>query len=262
MTGSVDFYWFSGTGNTLVVVREMANVFRQAGIPVRLIPLRADTEVAFEEDVTLGIGVPVAEQGTYPFVLEFCRRLPEGLGREVFFVDTLLAYSGGIVGPLKTLLSRKGYRPIGAREITMPNNLFPREVDPEKTAAKREKGLTRARDYARSLIDGKARWRRVPLLPWIWAGMNRSKRIWELMGRWAGLRCDAELCTRCGLCERLCPVGNILMEDVPVFSGRCRVCLRCYSLCPAGAVVSAKRPGRARYRAVTAVEMLEAERGG
>ena len=37
-------------------------------------------------------------------------------------VDTLGGFSGGIVGPLRRLLTRKGYAPLGAREIRMPMN--------------------------------------------------------------------------------------------------------------------------------------------
>ena len=47
---------------------------------------------------------------------------------------------------------------------------------------------------------------------------------------------NESLCTKCGLCARLCPSFNITMNDFPSFSGKCALCMRCYSYCPATAI--------------------------
>ena len=39
MNERIDIYWFSGTGNTLSVAREMAEIFTEAGKTVRLLPM-------------------------------------------------------------------------------------------------------------------------------------------------------------------------------------------------------------------------------
>jgi hypothetical protein len=50
------------------------------------------------------MGFPVAAQGTYPFVWDFIKSLPQANSTPIFMVDTLAMYSGGIVGPVKKLL--------------------------------------------------------------------------------------------------------------------------------------------------------------
>lgn len=256
--GKIDIFWFSGTGNTLKVVEAMAGVFRAAGREVRLKPLTAGAPS--DPAPVLGLAFPVACQGTYPLVWDFCRKLPPGEGREVFMADTLAAFSGGIVGPLGRFLRRRGYVLLGAAEIVMPSNFFPREVPEDKLRSTREKAAGEARAYAEILLKGKSWWGRgFPLVSRLLGWGSRLSLTWRMMARLGRrLGIDPEQCTRCGLCARLCPAANIVLKELPVFGNSCIQCQRCLMLCPAGAVTVKGKPP-VRYRAVTAEEMLRAE---
>lgn len=49
--------------------------------------------------------------------------------------------------------------------------------------------------------------------------------------------CDVELCTRCGSCKDICPMGSISFEDnIPHFEGICIKCQTCRLRCPAKAI--------------------------
>ena len=48
---------------------------------------------------------------------------------------------------------------------------------------------------------------------------------------------DTDVCTKCGKCQKVCPVGNI--EGTPpkwLHSGQCTMCLACYHHCPVHAI--------------------------
>ncbi len=252
MIKGIDIYCFSGTGNTLLAVREMAEVLRERGAETRVLALERSDPSAVDLSRTLGLAFPVAAQSTYPFIWDFIERLPPGKGTGVFMVDTLHSFSGGIVGPLRKVMARKGYRPLGAKEIPMPNNFFPGKIDPEKNRAKTAAGLEEARRFAGALLDGSASWGRVPVLSGLLCRFARSRLITGyLRKRGEKFRVDETACVRCGLCARLCPVGNISPPtDLPVFAARCQLCMRCISFCPTGAIAV---PGK-NYEAYRAVE--------
>ena len=46
-----------------------------------------------------------------------------------------------------------------------------------------------------------------------------------------------EKCTSCGICEKLCPAGNIVItEGKAVWQHRCEQCFACLQWCPAEAI--------------------------
>jgi len=240
----VVFCWFSGTGNTELVVRRMIAVFAASGIPVDSCRVGRDRFPGLGKGAALGLGFPVAYQSTYPFVWDFIESLPPGEGAEAFMVDTLGGFSGGIVGPLRRRLAGKGYEPIGACEIRMPMNFGAVSRRAETSGAIVSAGLEAASGYAGDIIAGRSRWRRVPLLSDLMflchaaaVGLVRTK--WS-QSRYR-VRTDRQSCTGCGVCASACPAGNIRMEmtegdgRMPVFDDRCVFCLRCLAVCPTGA---------------------------
>ena len=56
-------------------------------------------------------------------------------------------------------------------------------------------------------------------------------------------------CIRCGKCEALCPLNNIILkEDKPVYSDACTHCMACICACPTEAIEYGKKTvGKPRY---------------
>jgi flavodoxin len=127
MRKEIDFYYYSGTGNTLLIAREMKRVFERNNLQITLKKTEETDPASIRTDRTIGLAFPVAFQSTFPFLWDFFRALPEANGTEIFMLDTLMSFSGAIVGPLKKVLERKGYSCIGAKEIVMPSNWFPKK---------------------------------------------------------------------------------------------------------------------------------------
>ena len=72
-----------------------------------------------------------------------------------------------------------------------------------------------------------------------------------------------DACTRCGICARVCPAGNIAVADSGVSFGEgCEVCYACLHACPANALHLRKERSAARFRNehVSLADIVEANR--
>ncbi|AFA50069.1 EFR1 family ferrodoxin [Acetobacterium woodii] len=254
----INFYYYSGTGNTLLVVKEMIEIFSAKGISVTLHKIEETDPQKIDTTIPFGIAFPVAFQSTLPFVCDFFKALPRADKTPVFMVDTMMAFSGAIVGPLKKVLTEKGYDCIGACEIVMPNNWLPKQINEEVNGKKINSGLEKARAYAENLIKGNTSWKRIPFLSKGFYHLCCNHFIMERVNLAEGrkITVDQEKCIKCGLCAKLCPVNNIKMKDYPEWHKSCELCMRCLSFCPANAVII---PGKKfkQYRVVKAKELIK-----
>ena len=252
---TIDFYFFSGTGNTLLVIKEMIKIFMERGLKINLYRIEKTDPSKVNLDNIIGLAFPVAVQGTFPFIWDFIKSLPEtDNDTPLFIVDTLASFSGGIKGTMRKIVSKKGYKTIGIKEIIMPSNLLPKKLDVEKNNRKIERGLKKAREYTLDLLEDKTKWYPNPLSP-ILAILSQSNKPWKLFRKLYRFTIDEEKCIKCGLCINLCPIENISISSYPVFDDRCVFCMRCISFCPTEAIYISNRKLE-RYHVVKAGELL------
>lgn len=238
----------------------MEETLQKQGINVNLHKIEYSEPESVNLNHTIGIAFPVAFFSTYPFVWDFIKSLPMTDVTEIFMLDTLGGFSGGIVGPFREIVEKKGYNPIGAKEIQMPSNIFFIQ-DPESNEIRVNKGLIEAEKYALDIINGKSKWGRVPVLS---RGMFLfSSGLLKLTGanlhqRWFNFNVKEKECKKCGICAKICPLGNIKMEhgEYPVHCLNCEYCLRCTSFCPRQAIPCKFNYKGRTYRAVKAKEFL------
>lgn len=254
----IDFYYFSGTGNTLLVVEKMVETFKRNDINVELYSIENSDPEKISLNHIIGLAFPVAGLSTYPFVWKFLDSLPEADGTPIFMLDTLGEYSGGIVGPLNRKLKKKGYKPIGACEIIMPWNIF--YIQSEKTKTKRiENGLKKAEKYAERLIKGRSKWGNFPVFPSLLYKIGMSiMGLWELESqqKWFGFKVKQSKCNQCGICAKICPLNNIEIREYPVYKCKCQFCMRCVSFCPKNAIPCKINYNGKTHRAVDVKEFL------
>ncbi len=261
MDGRVEMFVFSGTGNSLLVARRVAEGLRGGGVVVRLHHLETADSAAVpagEAGVTLGLAFPVAAFSTYPLVWRFIETLPPGNGTPVFMLATMGGFSGLLFGPMKQLLSSKGYRPLAACGLRMPSNYLIGVRPPEKCQKRLESGLRGADAFALDLLAGRARWRRFSPVPYAWVRWFWARAARSFARDGLRFRANPAACTRCGICERLCPIRNIFQPApgaLPEWGGSCQMCQRCVAFCPARAI-SGPRHATGAYRAVEAGEFL------
>ncbi len=237
LEGPVEFCFFSGTGNTALAAGAMMRAFEAEGIRVNPRPMEDTDPATLTGRFTLGLACPAAAFTTYPLVWRFVRNLPCGKKNGAFLLVTMAGATGGLVGPMKALLKRRGWTPLGAKRLVMPSNFLAKSANEAGNAACREAALAGAAGFAADLMAGRARWTRIPLFPDLNARLFGNDRPFRTMRRRFGPSADPESCTRCGLCAEHCPTGNISMDGMPVFSDHCELCMRCHSICPAGAIL-------------------------
>ncbi len=250
----VVFYYFSGTGNTQLIVKKMCDTFHELGVDVSAFKINETDPEKVDVSKIIGLAFPIAAQASYKFILEFIEKLPESNGTKVFMVDTLAGFSGAIIGPLRKILNNKGYETIGAHEIIMPNNFCLKKINENADRIKIERGLSSARKYAIDLVEGRTSWGRIPFFPDLMYRITASKYPWEFLRKMIPIELEKEKCTSCGLCVKLCPVGNITLEDGIVFSDKCQLCMRCFSYCPTEAI-GFKNKQYLRYKAVKKLQL-------
>ena len=238
----IRMYYFSGTGNTLLIAKKMKEAFEKKGYKVTLSKMPISGPVQLEKDCHLGIIVPVAIQSTFPIVWDFIDRLPAGNRRQVFLADTMESFSGGIVGPMKKILDKKGYTCIAAHEFKMSTSMQTAEKKVIEGKEKDKKALIEAEDYVNAIIEEQATWKRIPILSDAMRGISKGQGIWEKTGE--RLQIEQEQCTQCGLCEKCCPMEAIHVVDgkMTINYKQCISCMRCANFCTQQAFTLGNKP--------------------
>ncbi len=254
----VEFYVFSGTGNTLKIAREVGKRLSEKGWEVNVRRMEGATGEEASDDSMVGLAFTTAFFSTYPVVLDFISKLPEGKGRKIFMVTTAAGATGGSEGKFRRMVESKGYVPVGSLAAIMPSNYNNRTLPAEKNSKLIEAGLEKARSFADDLVSGKAGWRRgIPLFPSMWHWFVTSGMALPFFYRFFPIQVDRNVCIRCLRCVNNCPAGALVAEDdAPVIRPKlCQNCQRCVAFCPVHAIGVPGKPLE-QYHAMSFEEFI------
>lgn len=213
-----------------------SQVLNENGHEVELNQMEKESTVVDNENSTLGLTFPVAIQSTYPLVWNFVYNLPKVKNVDIFMFDTMGDFSGGVVGPMKKVLSKKGCNCIGTREFKMSSsmNINPKKV--EKGKEKNEQSKVDIKLYALDLIHHKTKWSRVPIFSVLMRFISISRKEWTKMSSQIKV---SEDCIQYKACIKNCPITAISLIDNKVAIDHliCNSCMRCVSKCPKNAIL-------------------------
>ena len=243
----VDFFAFSGTGNTYFAVKKIASLLEEKGISVRCHKMEKCMNPDLQEDSVIGIAFPIAAFSTYPTAINFLNSLPKGNGRKIFMIATMGGAGFGAEGPIRKLLVDKGYSPIASKLFVMPSNYGNKQIPKEKNEQRKNRFEHEAAHFVEDMIRGEAKWKGgCPGFSNMMFRLCSKRKPWNMFYRMFPIQVNQSKCTVCGRCMRECPAGAIKLDDSSKFpkieKGICESCQRCVGFCPQQAIVVPQKP--------------------
>lgn len=253
-------FYFTGTGNSLWVARQLGNAFGEEPVSVTdELRKHPDGDCTYEigKEGHLILVFPVHSWGPAVMMLRFVERLTlTGYSRQsIYAVCTCGDTCGETDRIIGRALARRGLHLSACWSVRMPNNYILMKgfgVDSDEV---REMKLHTAPDEVRSVVDdisGLKSCRKyiVGTYP-----AFKSRVINPLFRRFvAGPGSKTEFhvnddCIGCGLCADSCPTGTVTMQDGrPVWGRGCVQCTACINRCPVRAIDWGKiTQGQGRY---------------
>ena len=257
---SAVLYYFTSTGNSLTVARDLAEELGGAELVSMAKVMRDGNDAAYD---TVGIIFPVYMFGLPLIVADFLKKVEVKKGAYIFAVATFGGLQGRAISLAKRILWERGLILSSGFSVMMPGNYTPLygAIDEDRQKKMFEAEKVKVKEIASHLCRKETGlFEEAPRAP------NLALYILLYRGGSARIRKgDAdfwitEKCTRCGLCAKICPVGNIEMADgFPEWMHHCEHCMGCLQWCPVEAIQYKKNTvGRKRYRhpGVTAQDIM------
>lgn len=249
---AMEIYYFSGTGNSLVVARGIAQGTGANLIPIASALLQARLTPGSD---AIGIVFPVYYGRPPVIVQQFAAKLENLEGKYVFAVCTFGGAAMVALRTLRDIIRSRGGELAAAFGVHLPqNSFFKAKEDQPALRAKWESRLPRVVGLIRNRARGTFYTSQLLELLFIplqrlvidplcrrdfarMTGLPESVDMHELIHHLDKGFLTDDKCTGCGICAAVCPVGNIqLTERRPAWQHHCENCLACYNWCPQQAV--------------------------
>ena len=264
---SIEIYYFSGTGNSLFIAKELKKRLPNCSL-VPVVHVLRNGAVKTVADV-IGIVFPIYAT-TYPDeIKQFMERLDCKKDAYVFAISSRKCRPR-VFTALGEMLAQKGGTLSAARSISMPQNYIPVfSVETQEEIKRQDEELFQTLDVftqtilARQVSIEQAKKLPAPvaalyLLVRFSSFLNKKTRYFNLENRFYA----DDKCIGCGLCEKICLAERIRLDgEKPVWDADipCRLCLACVHFCPAEAVqikgTKTEKTGRYHHVGITAQDI-------
>jgi NAD-dependent dihydropyrimidine dehydrogenase PreA subunit/flavodoxin len=237
-------FYFSGTGNSLWVAKQLGTAFNERLISIADELKKSDNSFQYSlaENEKIFFVFPVHSWGPAVLMPHFIEKmkLENYTNQAVYSICVCGDNCGYTDRIMQASLAKKSMRLTHTYSIQMPNNYIlmkgfgvdTKEVEQKKLAAaphlieeivENIKTETNSNHY---VVGGK------PFL--------KSRIVYPLFRKFAigkNKFYATDACTACGLCVKICPTNTISMKNgKPIWSTTCVQCTACIHRCPARAI--------------------------
>ena len=223
--------YFSGTGNSLAIARKIAEALND-----QVLPLTEAVRQDLTNEQRIGLVFPTYDFNMPPAVRTLVPRLKINPKAYVFAVVTCGSMAGNCIWVLRRLLREKGIELAYSHKVSVPDNsalAFGR--NPNKQLKKFERVPARMEQIIRELQaeSHTLHYSWFSLLSWLLGRPAVEKGMIHCLGP----KVNADKCTGCNTCVRVCPMDNInLTDEKAIIGDNCTVCLACVHVCPQQAI--------------------------
>ncbi len=258
-----EIYYFSGTGNSLVVARDIAEKMKGKLISI---PSVIDNERITTDADVIGVVFPVYYLGTVnvPLIVRrFVSKLDNMGTKYIFAVCTYGGGSGSTLTILDEMIKARGGRLAAGFGVQMPQNAFRKPFENKTKLYNNWKEKKLHFIYEQVKAKNEGRFDKDSLFTGL--VVNIIEKMMEIdflksfflksMKNTARLQEDSnctfdeivpfvdrsystdENCKGCGTCSKVCPVRNIeIVDNKPAWQHHCENCLACIKWCPKSAI--------------------------
>lgn len=244
----VTIFYYTGTGNSLWIARSLA---RQLG-NTQLISIVSWMDHPHQIDATvIGLVFPVHIWGVPKRILDFLDHLQALAPDYIFAIANNAGQVSNTLVQLQKAMASKGLTLSSGWSVVLPSNYIPwgGPGSPQEQNKRFDSARLKITDIAHEIdiravkpVEKGPLWQRI-VFTWLY---NLSfPHVHELdKNFWVDERCN-----KCGLCVKVCPVHNIVMQDDKLtWQNKCEQCLACIQWCPEEALQYGKKtPAYPRY---------------
>lgn len=241
-------YYYTGTGNSQWAARALA---RELGDTELVSMTSSDIKKHVSSSEVVGLVFPVHIWGVPHRVMDFLLQLTKMSPQYVFAVATNGGQVSNTLMQLKKELLSQGTPLNAGWSLVLPSNYIPwggpgsvEEQNRRFTAAATKIPFIAAAIRQRTgIIEKGPLWQRI-IFTWFY------QLTYSMVPKMDQKFMVDERCNQCGICVKLCPARNIVMQDDKLaWQNHCEQCLRCIQWCPQQSLQYGKKTAAyTRYR--------------
>lgn len=230
-------YYFSGTGNSLQVAKDLSYELGETTFKV----ICADTQPypADETVDSIGLVFPVYAWGAPKIVTEFIKRIQAKKNTYFFAIATCGGSPGKTLLEVQKILAANGFNLSAGFWLRQPSNYI--IWGGAEAENKQHQYISQGKERIKHIAEIiKKKEKNKPetngfLMNFFGSAINRlfRKNCWrQAKNFWV-----TENCNQCRICVRICPTSNIQINDKIISWGdKCEQCLACLQWCPNEAI--------------------------